>query len=116
MTSQDDLTSPLCLQAELGPGCDVWAFAVTLWEVLTWCRLQPLAHLCDSAVTERLASYRAPQPEPHLQQPNACPAPLYQLMLHCWRLQSQSRPAFADVRAALRRSGQDCAVGEDDGL
>ncbi|XP_043241295.1 discoidin domain-containing receptor tyrosine kinase B-like [Amphibalanus amphitrite] len=90
---------------ELSSASDVWSFAVTLWEVLTWCRLQPLAHLTDSAVIERLAGYRSSYGEPHLQQPHACPALLYRLLLQCWRLQPAQRPSFAEVGSLFRETG-----------
>ena len=81
---------------------DVWSFAVTLWEVLTWCRLQPLAHLSDAAVAERMAGYLSSYSEPHLQQPHACPPRLYRLMLQCWSLLAPQRPSFAELGVLLR--------------
>ncbi|XP_037083325.1 discoidin domain-containing receptor 2-like, partial [Pollicipes pollicipes] len=92
---------------EMSTRSDVWSFSVTLWEVLTWCRLQPLAHMTDAAVTDRLAGCREPAPEPHLQQPNACPADLYQLMMQCWRLRPHERPSFKEIRAILQRKSAD---------
>lgn len=36
---------------------DVWAFAVTLWEVLTFAREQPFEDLTDKEVLDNVSSY-----------------------------------------------------------
>ncbi|XP_043220793.1 discoidin domain-containing receptor 2-like isoform X2 [Amphibalanus amphitrite] len=84
---------------------DVWSFSVTLWEILTWCRLQPLAHLSDAAVTDRLASYLPPVScaEQLLQQPNVCPREIFDLMCECWRVDPTARPTFGEIHMFLQR-------------
>ena len=81
---------------------------MTLWEILTWCRLQPLAHLSDAAVTDRLSGYQqalppAPSSEPLLQQPNVCPREIFDLMCECWRVDPASRPTFGEIHMFLQR-------------
>ena len=60
---------------------DVWSFAVTLWEVLTFAREQPFSSMCDEQVIENAGHcYR----DDHLQQvlpiPIGCPREIYDLM------------------------------------
>ncbi|XP_037079566.1 discoidin domain-containing receptor 2-like, partial [Pollicipes pollicipes] len=88
---------------EMSTCSDVWSFSVTLWEVLTWCRLQPLAHLTDAAVTDRLARHCELPPEALLQQPNACPREIFDLMSECWRADPAARPTFGEIHMFLQR-------------
>ena len=45
----------MCLQGKFTTKSDVWSFAVTLWEILTYARQQPYEELADEQVIEALA-------------------------------------------------------------
>ncbi|XP_072398814.1 discoidin domain-containing receptor 2 isoform X3 [Diabrotica undecimpunctata] len=82
---------------------DVWAFAVTLWEILTLCRRQPYEFLTDPEVMENLARLHCddgqfkylPRPTTHKD--------IYDLMLECWRRKDSDRPTFREIHLFLQR-------------
>uniref|UniRef100_A0A4W3KGC9 Discoidin domain-containing receptor 2 n=1 Tax=Callorhinchus milii TaxID=7868 RepID=A0A4W3KGC9_CALMI len=85
---------------------DVWAFGVTLWESLTFCRDQPYSQLSDEQVIENTGEFfRDQERQVYLPQPAICPNTVYKLMLSCWRREPKSRPAFQDIHRIL----QECA-------
>jgi discoidin domain receptor family protein 2 len=45
------------LQGKYTSKSDVWAFAVTLWEILTFAREQPFEDLSDAKVLENVAHF-----------------------------------------------------------
>uniref|UniRef100_A0A1I8FF19 Protein kinase domain-containing protein n=1 Tax=Macrostomum lignano TaxID=282301 RepID=A0A1I8FF19_9PLAT len=87
---------------------DVWSFAVTLWEMLTFCREQPFAHLTDQQVVANcqhvmLCNGAAAQALPR---PPRCPRELFDLMSECWQRDEACRPRVpggAPVPAAPQR-------------
>ncbi|XP_051944583.1 discoidin domain-containing receptor 2-like isoform X2 [Hippocampus zosterae] len=81
---------------------DVWAFGVTLWEVLTLCKKQPYAHLSDEQVIENTGEFFRDQgKQVYLPQPPHCPDAVYELMLSCWRRNAKHRPSFQDIHSQL---------------
>ncbi|KAM9791305.1 discoidin domain-containing receptor 2 isoform 2-T2 [Syngnathus typhle] len=82
---------------------DVWAFGVTLWEILTLCKKQPYAHLSDEQVIENTGEFfRDHGKQVYLPQPPCCPDGLYHdLMLTCWRRNAKQRPSFQDIHSQL---------------
>ncbi|KAJ8953791.1 hypothetical protein NQ317_010766 [Molorchus minor] len=90
-------------QARYTTKSDVWAFAVTLWEILTLCRRQPYDSLTDPEVMENLARLHCddgqfkylPRPSNHKD--------IYEIMLECWRRRDTDRPTFRAIHTFLQR-------------
>uniref|UniRef100_A0A3Q2ZZJ0 Discoidin domain-containing receptor 2 n=1 Tax=Kryptolebias marmoratus TaxID=37003 RepID=A0A3Q2ZZJ0_KRYMA len=81
---------------------DVWAFSVTLWEVLNFCKEQPYSQLTDEQVIENTGEFfRDQKRQIYLPQPVLCPDSLYQIMLSCWRRNAKERPSFQEIHRAL---------------
>ncbi|XP_077413864.1 discoidin domain-containing receptor 2-like [Vanacampus margaritifer] len=82
---------------------DVWAYGVTLWEILTLCKKQPYAHLSDEQVIENTGEFFRDQgKQVYLPQPPCCPDGVYNdLMLRCWRRNANQRPSFQDIHSQL---------------
>ncbi|XP_034232582.1 discoidin domain-containing receptor 2-like [Thrips palmi] len=86
---------------------DVWAFAVTLWEMLHYCRVAPYPELSSPQVVANLAHLHQgderlfnPLPLPPL--PPAA-RDVYSLMCECWRPQESERPSFREIHLFLQR-------------
>ncbi|KAG9351052.1 hypothetical protein JZ751_024942 [Albula glossodonta] len=81
---------------------DVWAFGVTLWETLTFCKEQPYSQLTDEQVIENTGEFfRDQKRQIYLPQPAICPDALYKLMLSCWRRNTKERPSFQEIHRTL---------------
>ena len=74
---------------------DVWAFGVTLWEILTFARELPYEALSDEEVVENLSELSHSETLPEmLGQPYNCPRDVFELMLECWAKHGDDRPDF----------------------
>uniref|UniRef100_A0A673J685 Discoidin domain-containing receptor 2 n=1 Tax=Sinocyclocheilus rhinocerous TaxID=307959 RepID=A0A673J685_9TELE len=81
---------------------DVWAFGVTLWEMLTFCKEQPYSQLSDEQVIENTGEFfRDQRRQIYLPQPPMCPDPVYKLMLSCWYRNTKERPSFQEIHHTL---------------
>uniref|UniRef100_A0A3P8RVP4 receptor protein-tyrosine kinase n=1 Tax=Amphiprion percula TaxID=161767 RepID=A0A3P8RVP4_AMPPE len=80
---------------------DVWAFGVTLWEILTLCKEQPYSQLSDEQVIENTGEFFRDQgKQVYLPKPPCCPDRVYNdLMLSCWRRNAKQRPSFQEIHA-----------------
>ncbi|XP_017890630.1 discoidin domain-containing receptor 2-like [Ceratina calcarata] len=101
---------------------DVWAFAVTLWEILNLGRRVPYEHLSNEEVVQSLRRLHragecgeaggddgngckesADNLFTYLPQPTACSKDIYDLMLDCWRREESERPTFREISMFLQR-------------
>uniref|UniRef100_A0A8C1TLM7 receptor protein-tyrosine kinase n=1 Tax=Cyprinus carpio TaxID=7962 RepID=A0A8C1TLM7_CYPCA len=65
---------------------DVWAFGVTLWEILTLCKEKPYTQFTDEQVIENTDEFfRDQNKQVYLPKPHCCPDSVYSLMLSCWK-------------------------------
>ncbi|XP_055020447.1 discoidin domain-containing receptor 2 isoform X2 [Boleophthalmus pectinirostris] len=94
---------------------DVWAFGVTLWEILNFCKEQPYSQLTDEQVIENTGEFfRDQKRQIYLPQPVLCPDALYRVMLTCWRRNTKDRPSFQEIHRALL--DKSCLTEEDDSV
>jgi epidermal growth factor receptor len=69
---------------------DVWAFGVTIWEVLTYGDVHYTGIAPANVPALVGAGEKLPQPE-------ICSIELYGLLLRCWNIQPDLRPTFSDL-------------------
>ncbi|OQV17830.1 Discoidin domain-containing receptor 2 [Hypsibius exemplaris] len=83
---------------------DVWSFAVTLWEILTFAREQPFEEFADDQVIENAGHYyQSDRQQNELPQPALCPKEIYDLMRECWQRDEDDRPNFREINLFLQR-------------
>jgi hypothetical protein len=76
----------------------VWAFGITLWELMTDCQTLPYAHLHDEEIYRRLKNAG----DLLLPKPECLNKELIDLMLECWR-PLHERPSFREISSFLKR-------------
>ncbi|KAK8396491.1 hypothetical protein O3P69_005498 [Scylla paramamosain] len=93
------------LQGRFSSKSDVWAFGVTLWEILTLARQQPFAELSDEGVLENASHclHGDGAGMMTLPQPPLCPREIYDMMAACWRPADRQRPPFWEIVMFLQR-------------
>ncbi|XP_031776700.1 discoidin domain-containing receptor 2 isoform X2 [Nasonia vitripennis] len=83
---------------------DVWAFAVTFWEILTFAREQPFEELPDHRIVENATYfYQEDDRRLILPLPKNCPKEMYDLMRECWQRNDSDRPNFREIHLFLQR-------------
>ncbi|XP_050736021.1 tyrosine-protein kinase SRK3-like isoform X2 [Eriocheir sinensis] len=95
-------TAPECLMYQrYSSKSDVWSFGVMMIEILTHGAV-PYPGYTNQQVLEAINSgYRMPQPE-------GCPCSLYELILKCWKIDSESRPTFSFIHDYLQNYDVQC--------
>uniref|UniRef100_A0A3B3DLK6 receptor protein-tyrosine kinase n=1 Tax=Oryzias melastigma TaxID=30732 RepID=A0A3B3DLK6_ORYME len=90
------------LMGKFTTASDVWAFGVTLWEMLSVCQEQPYSNLTDEQVIDNAGEFFRDQGrQVYLGKPAVCPQGLYELMLSCWNRDCKLRPSFAYIHSFL---------------
>ncbi|XP_076351976.1 discoidin domain-containing receptor 2-like isoform X4 [Tachypleus tridentatus] len=83
---------------------DVWAFAITLWEILTFARQQPYSDSTDEQVIENVGHFYHNDGLHVLpSQPPNCPKEIFDLMRECWQRNDNDRPNFREIHLFLQR-------------
>lgn len=82
---------------------DVWAYGVTLWEILTLAKEYPYSELTDEEVIQNVQKMFHGQDKPFtiLPQPETCPDDLYELMKQCWAKKLEERPSFMELHSNI---------------
>ncbi|XP_053329009.1 epithelial discoidin domain-containing receptor 1 isoform X2 [Spea bombifrons] len=90
------------LMGKFTTASDVWAFGVTLWEILMLCKEQPYGELSDEDVIENAGEvFRDSGKQIYLSRPPLCLPSLYELMAQCWARDCRERPSFQDIYHSL---------------
>ncbi|XP_053736922.1 epithelial discoidin domain-containing receptor 1 isoform X1 [Synchiropus splendidus] len=90
------------LMGKFTTASDVWAFGVTLWEMLSVCQEQPYSNLTDEQVIDNAGEFFRDQGrQVYLNRPAVCPQGLYELMLSCWNRDCKLRPSFGYIHSFL---------------
>ncbi|XP_055781941.1 epithelial discoidin domain-containing receptor 1-like isoform X5 [Salvelinus fontinalis] len=90
------------LMGKFTTASDVWAFGVTLWEMLSVCQEQPYSNLTDEQVIDNAGEFfRDHGRQVYLSRPDVCPQGLYDLMLSCWNRDCKLRPSFSHIHSFL---------------
>ena len=79
---------------------DVWAFGVTVWELLTYGK-KPYEGYGARDVPDLLEKGE------RLHQPAICTIELYYILVKCWVMEPESRPTFKDLVEEFSRMAQD---------
>lgn len=79
---------------------DVWAFGVTVWELLTYGG-RPYDNVPAREVPEILEKGE------RLKQPAICSIDVYMIMLKCWMLDAESRPGFKELADDFSKMARD---------
>ncbi|XP_071057368.1 epidermal growth factor receptor isoform X2 [Onthophagus taurus] len=79
---------------------DVWAFGVTIWELLTFGE-RPYDNIAAKDVPELLENGE------RLPQPQMCSIEVYMLMVKCWVLDADSRPSFEELADDFAKMSRD---------
>ena len=80
-----------CFYGKFSQKSDVWAFGVTMWEIFTLAKEQPYSDMSDKQVVEDALKGKNRK---ILAKPHTCPVEIYQVMLDCWRHNSERRATF----------------------
>ena len=79
---------------------DVWAFGVTIWEILTYGG-KPYEHVAVRDVPELIEKGE------RLPQPDICTIDLYVVMVKCWMIATESRPSFFELVDTFTKMSRD---------
>lgn len=79
---------------------DVWAFGVTVWELLTYGG-RPYESVPARQVPDLLEKGE------RLPQPSVCTIDVYMIMIKCWMLDAESRPSFKELADEFAKMARD---------
>ncbi|KAL5473851.1 hypothetical protein EMCRGX_G028413 [Ephydatia muelleri] len=76
---------------------DVWSFGIVLWELYSYGRSPYPSIMVDDVLEELENGYV-------IDQPDACPDGVYELMCKCWEMEPADRPSFQSLQLLLQQS------------
>jgi len=87
-----------CFYGKFSEKTDVWAFAVTVWEVFVFAREQPYEEMTDQEVVDD--AVKGPK-RMLLPRPEYCPVEVYEVMKRCWVDEPSERIKFNEIHSLL---------------
>lgn len=104
----------MCLKGKFSTKSDVWAFGVTLWEIVTFARVVPFDSLSDEQVIENCGRfYDNDSSAIYLPITPGCSREMYDLMMTCWNRNDTQRPTFREIHMFLQRKNLGYKPQED---
>lgn len=85
---------------------DVWMYGVTLWEMFTFGE-EPWKNLNGAEILHKIDKEGE-----RLEQPEACSASLYDLLLKCWDANPDQRPNFNEIKSFLEETRPSDLISE----
>jgi len=108
-------TAPECFvrNQKISSSADVWSFGVVIWEIYSF-GAPPYETYTNNNSQELvgwLKRYLIEQGR-RLSRPDSCPESIYDLMCHCWNVNSDKRPRFVDIISDFNgiNTRKDCIV------
>ncbi|CAG9859957.1 unnamed protein product [Phyllotreta striolata] len=103
MTEHKKVPFPWCAPESLrfrqfSHASDTWMFGVTVWEMFSFGE-DPWMGLIGSEILRKIEKENE-----RLAQPEACPPPVYAILLRCWAKEPQERPTFSSLKAFFRKN------------
>ncbi|XP_072382085.1 activated Cdc42 kinase Ack isoform X1 [Diabrotica undecimpunctata] len=103
MTEHKKVPFPWCAPESLrfrqfSHASDTWMFGVTVWEMFTFGE-DPWMGLIGSEILRKIEKENE-----RLSAPEACPPPIYTILLRCWAKNPQDRPTFASLKDFFRKN------------
>ena len=99
--------APECIEfSKFTSQSDVWSFAVTAWECMTFGK-KPFKGWTGQMVVQNVILERKRLPSPP-----KCPGPLFDLMKCCWSHEPQHRPRFHDMVSQIATMKQTIVGGK----
>ncbi|XP_075229371.1 discoidin domain-containing receptor 2-like isoform X2 [Lycorma delicatula] len=93
-------------------GSGVWAFGVTVWEILSYAKDKPFPHLTNDQVIQNAEHmYYDSELQVQLSKPTLCPLEVYEMMTDCWKRDQSLRPTFKQIYKFFKQKNFDC-VGQ----
>ena len=88
-----------CFDGKFSEKSDVWAFGVTMWEMLTLAKQLPYRHLSDEEVIHNALKREYRQ---FPTQSSSCPQSVYEIMERCWVMDFNERMTFRELHTLLQ--------------